>query len=213
MRRKQSKYGKPFVVFAAAGVLGVAVSCSNGASAVKNAAVAGNVMGTWEGKCHDSDLLDLSMQEFLMFEGADTQLVQRFYSEDDCREPAVIVRYKGSFVVREDVAETPGGKQVDFEYNTVTVTALNEAGRKTLDNTDFCGHEEWMVNTEVDLTVNSTRDLCLLYDTPHAKYDIFLVNGDELKMGLKEGERDKSTPGLRPIHVGGEVYLKSEVEL
>ena len=143
------------------------------------------LMTTWESKCTDAgEVLKLSEKTFLKFNGAGFERIQSFYSTDKCgadkpANEAVVaaeVRYKGSFLLTNNAIPANGAKLIDYKIDQAKVVALNDAGLKVLNETKLCGHENFQLNQEVDLTSESAGGTCPLQTAPSVAYEIYKIN-------------------------------------
>ncbi len=192
MNNKTSLIGLGLIFGASLG----AMSCGNPVTAANNAVKGGELLHTWTSECKSSDILDVSMKESYAFNGALVTLTREYHSKEGCKEAAILVAYKGSFEIKGQAAGQPEGvKNVDMNFENVTVKPVHEEGRKLLDKLNACGQKEWVLYAEVDMTAKSRAALCPIQDTPFAIYDIFLVANDQLQLG-KGG--DKNDAARRP---------------
>ncbi len=182
--------------------------------AANNAAKSPETLKTWSSNCRGSDIFDISMREYYQLNGAVITLVREYHSDASCTSAQVIIKYRGEFEIRDDLSGQnglpAGTKQMDIRISTVSVTPLNEVGRRLLDRLNACGRDVWKVNEEVDMTTASTRVMCPLEDAPYVRFDIFLTQIGTLRFGLSEGDKDKKTPETRPIKLDGTFYLPVE---
>ena len=186
-------------------------ACSDSENIAKNASRGPEVMKTWMGDCKESILPNMSVREYYQLDGATVTRINEFFSENDCKQAAALVKYSGDFIIQSNVANIADAKQVDFLYVKVTVTAVSDEGQKFLEAVNYCGRKEWPIQQEFDLTDHSDDALCTLDDTPYASYDIFLVSNDKMRLGKAEGDKDKKKPEARPSLIDDSVvYEKSD---
>jgi hypothetical protein len=181
------------------------------------------LMSTWESKCTDGGkVLKLSEKTFLRFNGAGFERIQSFYSTDKCgadkpaseNSPAAEVRYKGSFLLTNNVIAENGAKLIDYKIEQAKVVALNDAGVKALNEVKLCGHETYQLNQEVDLTSQSAGGTCPLQTAPSVAYEIYKINdGSPSQLQVSQhgwfsgrGETAKD----RPKDLDAEFYVPSK---
>lgn len=186
-----------FVRVTAAALLSMGVAALSGCGKdLKQATQEPRLMKVWEGQCATSDLLRLSVKPYFKFSGSEYKEVHTFYSEANCVGEAVDLTYRGEFTIRDEVA---GARKVDFRFDHVEVTALNQKGKDTLEAVKFCGTPTWELGKNVVLDGKTGGVTCPLRTVPTGEFNIYAFENEKLflgKAGLRGGptkEADRPT--------------------
>lgn len=142
------------------------------------------LQGSWAGGCEDVSILPLSASAEWTLESLNFTRTAYLSMDGACATQDVMVSYKGEYSVSNgnDDQKKLNAMPIDFSYKTVVITPLTQAGADRL-NIGFCGHSDWAVNTEKDLSEKSTETLCPLIDLPQMQYDIVSTEGGILRFG------------------------------
>ena len=155
------------------------------------------LMRTWEGDCHGSDILDLSLKSYFAFDGDDYKEVHTFYAESDCKGDAAEISYTGAITLKE---KAPNGERaVDFRFDKVEAMAVGPRGKEVLEKAKLCGIETWDLGKAIELNGKTGTMGCPLRKVPAAEYNLATVENKILflgKFGLRGGasvEKDRPT--------------------
>lgn len=141
-----------------------------------------NLMGKWEGECHDSDLIDSSMEIEYRFSGDDVEKIYKLYEDADCDDRLATIRYSGDVKIRR-VKGKRDYRDLDIEFKKVRATIRNDTAVDLFSSLNFCGVKEWEKGKVYDLTDESRRKGCPLPDAPATVYDRVKIEGDNLYFG------------------------------
>lgn len=160
-----------------------------------------NVNDQWAAACGNVplDIFGLSSQIEEYDIGASISRTTTLFHEDNCATPVIRVTENGSYEVGDKV---PGDSYVfNVQYNSVSITPVNEDGKNILNTVQACGINDWAVGQTRDVTTASSDDPVLARcwtKTPRQIFDIVQVSGDQLKFGLVKDGKDKTSQEKRP---------------
>lgn len=127
-------------------------------------------------------LIGASRRTTYSFLTNDLKKTDQYYSDANCTQPGAAVVYSGTFEKKE-LAALPDLYAINFSLNRAEVTARNAEGVNVLNDTNFCGKRDWVVNVPADMT-NRTRDLfCPLKNLPENSYTVYAVRDGALFLG------------------------------
>lgn len=172
------------------GALGVA-SCGKSAddtvhdikNGVANLLKTGAIVGSWEGPCDKSEILNLGGRASLKFSPNDFQREVQLFGNDKCESFNISVITSGEFTLGSGEGYPEKVYPVDYHFNKVVVKPLTDAGVKALESGALCGVKDWKVNEEKDLTSVSGKLGCVLPAMPSSVFDVVRVDDKTLKTG------------------------------
>ncbi|MBF0206668.1 MAG: hypothetical protein HQK53_07240 [Oligoflexia bacterium] len=185
-------------------------SCSNKdndsrvESTVKNVvAYPSLVERKWENDCQEAGIVGLSSKDLYEFKGSSFDRVVSLYEDRECKNLGGTITYHGSFQVNSNQLNDKS-RDIKFTYNKVLVRPNTEKIVSALMAMKLCGHEDWVVGKEVDVTSNSASIVCPVSKTPNVKYNIVLIEDNVLFFGKDEVDteaaRDTSVERNEPFH-------------
>jgi|GEM_PF-3542197 len=99
------------------------------------------------------------------------------------------------FDVGGELSTPTGAKEVDITPTKVTITLKTAEYVSMFAEYKLCGVSDWKIDTETDITTASCEDGEKMNDTI---YDIFVVDGNKMTLGDKNGDKTGKTAALRP---------------
>jgi hypothetical protein len=136
--------------------------------------------GRWTGSC--TLIASESRKDVYDFDGSHLILTRTYYSDDACAtEKEVLVEdYQVKLIDKAITDEGDEVKQINFIYNTVTLTPKTKAREDELNTGIYCGYDDWLTD---EAKVVSGLDNCINTNSGDVVYDIYLVSDTELYFG------------------------------
>jgi hypothetical protein len=155
----------------------------------------------WTTGCENvnTDVFSLGSQTERYDIGSMFMKVTSYYDESSCTAPLIQVVESGDSQIG---TQFPGNvANINIDYSSVSITALNDTGKDTLNTYQACGLTDWVVGQSRDVTAatstNPQANHCWT-KTPRTVFDIVQVIGTQLMFGLNANGLDKTTNDRRP---------------
>jgi hypothetical protein len=131
------------------------------------------------------------------FQGANMTRTTRYFKTADCSSDTDISFVEqGVFNLHTDQRTPDGGKAIDIDYKTVTVTTVTAQGVEAANAMGLCGAHDWSQNSQRDESSHAADVNCLNAEMPRHDSNIYRVDAKDLYFGATS---DKSTdPSKRP---------------
>lgn len=152
---------------------------------------AADLSGRWTGTCTTVD--SGSRQDTYDFDGGNLLQTSIFYSDAACATEAEHL-VKDFSIRLIDKATSTGGhevKQIDFSYNSVTLTPKTTDRVDTRNADVYCDYDDWELDEGKDLL---GQDNCLDLDAGDTIYDIYRVSATSLYRGDTPGATSEARP-------------------
>lgn len=171
---------KPLLVVPAL-ILGFAglAACGGGGGGTKTAAE-----GTWLADCDADFASGTSEQTSFRVSGLKYDRVNSIYADTSCETLATERIQRGTFT-QGDAIEVPGRPNafpVDLSWNETLIINYIDAVAESLNGRAFCGITNWEANVLFD--VSDCVELVGSDPYPRLAYDLYLVDGDEMFLGI-----------------------------
>ena len=168
----------------------------------------GSIVGSWEGPCVKSDILNAGGRANLKFNSNDFKKEVLLFGNDKCDSMNISVLSSGEFSIGSGEGYADKVYPVDYKFTKITVTPLNQDGLDLLETGALCGVKGWVLNEEKDLTDVSGKLGCALTDMRTTEFDVVRVEGNSLKTGKLGMFSAPAKPEDRPKDVADEVYTR-----
>lgn len=156
--------------------------------------------GVWTAGCQDTNalavLFDLPKMREEIDYGDSVQKSTLFYSDANCATADIRVTENGDRELASEVRDNV--YQLNQKFNSVSITALTEAGKTKLNDIIACNRKDWTVNNAVDVTPDTSAGNRCWTKTPREIFDIIEISNGQLRYGLADLTKDKSTAEKRP---------------
>ncbi len=146
------------------------------------------VNGLYGGECVSLD--GLSAVKDVYFTPDSFEMVQTVFTDAGCQNPAYDFSVSGTY------SFDPNTSAIDFHFEAMRMTAIDDRVATTFAEEHLCGLEDWRAHAALDV---SGRD-CAGQTIPQhnsVAYDILALSGEGIRFGKLEPEHDGSTPGKR----------------
>ena len=161
-----------------------------------------NLQGLWAQPCTNGSVRTET------FDNKNVSLKEMFFTDKDCRVPAVVFRNDGTY-------ELPRIGHMDFKFTTIQLRLLTEVAVQDFNRRKVCDFENWKLGEEKDITGRSCEMFLIGFPQriPTAgemRYGIYHINQDltELALGKLSKEKNATTPDKRPEELDSRIYRK-----
>jgi len=167
---------------------------------------------TWKTPCEKASTLlevfGIPSQSIVFDFGSSHSSTTKLFREDNCQTPVISIVENGNFSVGDKV--TDNVYNLNEHYNSVAVTPVNDDGMNALNTIQACGFTDWKTGQAKDVTAQSSTtpviSRCWI-KTPRDVFDIVMITGEQIKLGLVKDGKDKTTPEKRPTEIDQSAVL------
>jgi len=131
-------------------------------------------------------------RESFQFSGNNVKHTIDLFAAGENKTPIVTIFYSGTYERGEDLGNDT--YQINFSYDKAEMVARNATAVQFLNTMSFCGKNDFAVGKTVNMTADSSNELCPLEDMPSHVFDIYKVEGDRVFFG----KGDKTSADKRP---------------
>jgi hypothetical protein len=166
----------------------------------------------WKTPCTKANTLfemfGIPSQSIVLDFGASHSSTTTLFREDNCQVPAITIAENGNFTVGDKVADNV--YDLNEHYDSVAITPVNDDGMNALNTAHACGFTDWKTGQARDVTAQSSTtpviSRCWI-KTPRDIFDIVMITGDQIKLGLEKDGKDKTSPDKRPSEIDQSAVL------
>lgn len=158
--------------------------------------------GSFIGPCSGSDILNLSYRQRMTFSGNTFTHERTYFESNDCSDAEVggTVELTGDFIVDADGIEDSDAGAIQLELKRALVTPNQEYLVDALNTVGFCGHDDYVLGNEKEITEGTDEFACPIRELPETLYGAYSVEGDRLYLnngGLGQmSDDDKNRPTI-----------------
>lgn len=161
---------------------------------------------TWKSNCSQVNVLanwfGIPSQKIEYDFGASHTATTLLFREENCQTALVKIVEIGNYSLGDRVNENT--YNLDVHFDTVAIMPMNDDGMTVLNAIHACGFADWKVGQSKEVTEASSASPVISrcwVKTPRNVYDLVLLTGDQLKIGVVKEGRDKSSPESRPNEI------------
>ena len=156
---------------------------------------AADLSGRWISTCNPIE--SGSQQSIYDFNEGGLKRTSIFYSDASCEteKERMIEDFNFRLIDKETTIEGDEVKQIDFIYNSASLTPKTTDRAAQLNSSVYCGYDDWVVDETRELLGQNN---CMDLYADDVVYDIYLVSESELYMGDTPGYTSED----RPVSLG-----------
>jgi hypothetical protein len=128
-----------------------------------------------------------SSRDQFQFVGANLTRTTRIYESADCTGQDVLMfKETGAFHVDPDKRAEDQSNFIDITYDRLTLVAQSEFGVQLANEIKICGHEDWSVGKEIEVTAQAEDVSCYRKKLPSQEADVYRLENNNLYFGERD---------------------------
>lgn len=161
----------------------------------KAALAAGQLEGAWSQACRNG------VERTEHFSDHIATLWERFYEDAICSSSSIEIRANGLFSIGGLLRSPEGARELDFQFQAVSIRVLNERARRYFTEKKMCGYSQWSTGEWKEITGRICEFSSPSMQVPLAgewRFGLYRIEKNLLFFGKLSLEYDARTPERRP---------------